>query len=234
VKRPILLVAAATVYALAAWMVAPGFYDGFMPPQYNWTSPPPQDAAGNIAPKSGHLQISVSGGKSDPASAATADGQAKVGFLPGAFDATGNTGVAVDIKPVATFAAPTGVRFATNVYLVTASATLVDAANLALAYSSDVPAPSFIYAATDTTGPWKSIGGAEDTQIYTIHTSIRQLGYFAAGYPANAVSGGGSSQLLPIAVAVLILAVLIAGIPLAAVRRRRAAAGADNPDEADG
>jgi hypothetical protein len=51
------------------------------------------------------------------------------------------------------------------------------------------------------------------------------LGYFAAGYPANAVSPGGASQILPIAVAVLIVGVMVAGIPLAIARRRRAEGG---------
>ena len=32
-KRPILVAAAAATYLMAAWMVAPGFYDGFTPPR---------------------------------------------------------------------------------------------------------------------------------------------------------------------------------------------------------
>ena len=48
-KRPILLAIATSLYLVAAWSVAPGFYDGFTPPQpYNWTSPPPQAAARRI------------------------------------------------------------------------------------------------------------------------------------------------------------------------------------------
>ena len=49
-KRASLLALAAIVYGVAAWMVAPGFYDGFGPPQpYNWTCPPPQAGAENSA-----------------------------------------------------------------------------------------------------------------------------------------------------------------------------------------
>ena len=85
-KRLALLGIAVIGYLLAAWMVAPGFYDGFGPPQpYNWTCPPPQ-AGANSPPSSGHLVIKVINGKSDPNSAFTDDGQIVIGFLPGAFD----------------------------------------------------------------------------------------------------------------------------------------------------
>src|SRR6266849_1442803 len=41
VRRLGLLASAAVIYLLTAWMVAPGFYDGFTPQQpYNWVCPP--------------------------------------------------------------------------------------------------------------------------------------------------------------------------------------------------
>jgi hypothetical protein len=234
VKRPILIAAAAAVYLMAAWMVAPGFYDGFTPPQpYNWVSPPPQAPPGNQKPSSGHLAVNVTGGVSEPSSVFTDDGQVILSLLPGAFNAAGKTSVTVDIKPVATFPPPTRLHFATNVYLITADAPLVIDANLELRYSDVVPAPSLIYLAVGADGPWKSIGGNE-SQVYVIQTTTRQLGYFAAGYPASATGSspsGGSSQLLPIAVAILILGVLVAGIPLAIVRRRRAAGEVEDEDD---
>jgi hypothetical protein len=235
-KRPILLAAAAAAYLVAAWMVAPGFYDGFTPPQpYNWVSPPPQ-AGGNLKPQSGHVDINVIGGVSDANSAYTNDTepQVAIGFLPGAFDATGKTSISVNITPVATFPTPTGLHFVTNVYLITADAAVVKGANLVMLYSNLMPAPSFIYLAVAANGPWRSVGGQEG-QPFTIQTTTPQLGYFAAGYAANATSpsSSGTSQLLPIAVAILILGVLVAGIPLAIVRRRRAGGEADNYDEDD-
>jgi hypothetical protein len=235
VRRPVLLASSAAVYLIAAWMVAPGFYDGFAPQPYNWTSPPPQAAAGNIAPRSGHLVIKVLDGESDANSAFTEDGQVVIGFLPGAFDVTGKSSVTVDIKPVSTYPPPTGLHFATNVYLITADAPLVKDANLVMRYSDLVPAPSRMYLAVDTKSPWKPIGGA-DTQSFAIQTTSRQLGYFAAGYEASAVraTSSGASQLLPIAVALLILGVLVAGIPLAVVRRRRAAGDEEEPEEEQG
>ena len=233
-KRTALLATAAATYVLAAWAVAPGFYDGFTPPQpYNWDSPPPQ-ATGNLPPKSGHLVIKVINGVSDANSAFTDDGQIVIGFLPGAFNVAGKTSVTVDIVPVPTFPTLTGLHFSTNVYLITADTPLVMASNILLRFSDLVPAPSDVYFAPDANSAWKSIGAAQQSQAFTIVTSTRQLGYFAAGYPANATHPpGSSSQFLPIAVAILIVAVLVAGIPLAVLRRRRAGAVEEAGEEED-
>jgi hypothetical protein len=107
-------------------------------------------------------------------------------------------------------------------------------ANFVMRYSNLVPAPSFVYEAQDPNGPWQSIGGQEG-QPYTIQATISQPGYFGAGYPANATNKTSSptSQLLPIAVAVLIAGVLIAGIPLAMLRRRAAGRVDEESDEED-
>jgi hypothetical protein len=205
-------------------MVAPGFYDGFSPPQpYNWVCPPAQ-AALNVQPKSGHLDIKVIGGVSDANSVFTDDGQVVLGFLPGAFNSTGTTTISVVITPVRPCPNPPGLHFATNTYLITATAPLVMKANLVFRYSDIVPAPSNFYQASTVDGPWTSVGGA-DGAPFTLQTTVSEFGYFAAGYPssskpASGVTVGGG-QLLPIAVAVLIIAVLVAGIPLAIMRRRR-------------
>jgi hypothetical protein len=237
--------AAAAIYLTAAWMVAPGFYDGLTPPQpYNFVCPPPIAGTNSgQAPQPGHLVIKVIGGVSDTMSAFTNDGQVIVSFLPGAFDAKGKSTVVVDITPVSPCPNPGDLHFSTNVYLVTADAPLIQNATasvpcqpacMGMRYSNLIPAPSFIYRAADANGPWKSIGGNEG-QPYVIRTTTSQLGYFVAGYPASATSSprSGTSQLLPIAVAVLIIGVLVAGIPLAMVRRRRAAGEVDEEDEED-
>jgi hypothetical protein len=234
VKRAALLGAAGSAYLLAAWMVAPGFYDGFTPPQpYNWVCPPAQQAQ-NAQPKSGHLDIKVIGGVSDANSAFTDDGQVVIGFLPGAFDATVKTIITVDIKPITPCPKPAGLHFATNTYLITATAPLVKKANLVFRYSDIVPAPSSFYRAANVDGPWASVGGS-DGAPFTLQTTVGDVGYFAAGYPSDSTppSSGlqiGGGQLLPIAVAILIVAVLVAGIPLAIMRRRRMGA---EPQELD-
>jgi hypothetical protein len=242
-KRIVLLALATGIYVTVAWMVAPGFYDGFTPPNpYAFTSPPPQAAPGNVQPKGGHLDIKVVGGVSDALTAYTTDGcpsncspQVVIGFNFGVFDATGKTSISVDITPVSSYAPAPGLHFVTNVYLITATAPLIKPANLELRYSNLVPAPSFVYRTTDAKGPWKSIGGQDEPQIFSIQSTTDQLGYFAAGYPANATTSGSrsaSSQLIPIAVALLIVAVLVAGIPIAVIRGRRAG-GEDDEDGDD-
>jgi hypothetical protein len=235
-RRAAILALGGVAYAVAAWLAAPGFYDGFGPRNpYNWTCPPPQ-AGANTKPGSGHLDIKVIGGVSDANSAFTNDGQIVIGFLPGAFDATGKTTVAVDIRPLATCPQPQGIRFETNVYQITADAPLVKSANLELVFSNLVAAPSDVYYATDPAGPWKSIGAAPQAAPFTIDTSTRSFGYFGAGNPEGAAPSGaptiGGGQTLPIIVAVLIVVVVLAGLPLA-VLRRRSRAGQSDEDEED-
>jgi hypothetical protein len=236
VKRGALLGIAATAYLLATWMVAPGFYDGFTPPQpYNWVCPPTQ-ATQNQQPSSGHLDIKVIAGVSDADSAFTDDGQVVVGFLPGAFDATGKTIISVDIKPVSPCPKPAGLHFATNIYLITASAPLVKKANLVFRYSDLVAAPSTFYRATNIDGPWTTIGGG-DAAPFTLQTTFNEFGYFGAGYPSSSSSAPGvrvgGGQLLPIVVTILIIGVLVAGIPLAIMRRRRIGTGPQEVDDED-
>ena len=234
-KRGALLAAAAVVYLAAAWMVAPGFYDGFAPPQpYNFVCPPPQ-AGANLAPASGHLVIKVINGVSDANSAFTDDGQVVIGFLPGAFDVTGKSSVTVDIKPVSPCPNSPGLHFSTNVYAISADAPLIKPSTLVMRYSNLVVDPSFVYRADSPGGPWTNIGSSAQAQIWTIDTKTDKLGYFAAGFPSNSVSSGGrsggSSQILPITIAVLIVAVLVGGIPLTILRRRQARSGAADEDD---
>jgi hypothetical protein len=233
VKRLGLLAGAAIAYVLAAWMVAPGFYDGFGPPlPYNWTCPPPQ-AGANTKPSSGHADIKVIKGKSDAGSAFDNDGQIVIGFLPDSFDVTGKTSISVDVTPLDTCPQPPGVRFVTNIYKITADAPLKPGAkpNVTMRYSNLEPDPDAAYLADDPNGPWQSIGKADQAQPFTVTTRTTQLGYFAAGYrsvspPQGTVTVGGG-QLLPIIVAVLIIVVVLAGLPLAVVRRRTST----SPDE---
>ena len=178
--------------------------------------------------------IKVINGVSDANSAFTDDGQLVIGFLPGSFDATGKTSVTVDIKPVSPCPNSPGLHFSTNIYDITADAPLIKASTLVLRYSNLVVDPSFVYRADSPDGPWTNIGASAQAQIWTIDTKTDKLGYFAAGYPSNSVSSGGrsgSSQILPVTIAVLIVAVLVGGIPLTILRRRQARAGGADDDE---
>jgi hypothetical protein len=212
-------------------MVAPGFYEGFYLQQpYNWMCPPPGTIS-NQKPGSGHLDINLIDGKSEASSAFPSDAQIVFGFLPGALDATGRTTIAVDITPLAECPQPPGIRFVTNIYRVTATAPLIKAANVLMLYSSLKPDPSAIYLADDPSGPWRSIGASPQAQQWTIHTTTQSLGYFAAGYSSTAPPPGLriGGPILPIVVAALIVLVLIAGIPLAILRRRGTSSIDDEP-----
>ena len=241
-RRGWLLAGAAAVYLVAAWSAAPGFYDGFAPPQpYNFVCPPPI-AGANLPPTPGHLTMKVIGGVSDANSAFTNDGQVVIGFLPGAFDATGKTEINIDIKPVSPCPKPSGLRFSTNVYQITADAPLAKQSDqskwptLVLRYSNLQQDPSYVYRAPSADGPWTNIGSLQQAQVYTIDARTDQLGYFAAGFPSGAISqngggGGGSNQLLPITIAILIVVVLVGGVPLAIIRRRQARGEVDDDDD---
>jgi hypothetical protein len=216
-------------YALAAWWVAPGFYDGIAPPQpYRWVSPPPQLKGSNQQPLPGHGTARVaSNGVVDPGSVFTQDGQAAIAFVPGAFMTPADRApVAFDIKPVAEFPDPGQIHLATNVYCFTSSSPLQPGKDvlITLQYSDQLPAPSDIYQYQGD-GPWQKIGSTGSAAPFTIAVRPTSLGCFAGGYPANAAQTAGArvggGQTLPIIVALVILVVVLAGIPLAVLRRRR-------------
>ena len=228
-RRLALLAAAVVAYVLAAWAVAPGFYDGIAPPQpYRWVSPPPQLRNGNQQPLSGHQAVKVgSDGKVDPGTVFTQDGQAAIAFTPAAFvTPADHSPVALDLKPQPVFPDPGGTHLSTNVYCVTSSSPLAAGQQVlvTLQYSDQLPAPSDVYGYQGD-GPWQKIGSTGTAAPFYISARSGTLGCFAGGYPANArqaaqgprVSGG---QAVPIVVALAILAVVLAGIPLAVLRRR--------------
>lgn len=226
-RRPALLALAAVAYALAAWAVRPGFYDGLAPPSpYRWVSPPPSLAAGNQAPLGGHGVVPVLGGSTAPFTTYTSDGQVIISFLPASFKiGAGTKNVTITIKPVSDYPAPSGFTPATNVYLVQADAPLVKQALIQLQYSNAVPAPSYLYGVPESGGAWKNLGASNVSSVFTISSRSPFLGYFVAGYAKNKTSPGtptvAGGQLVPIIVAAVILLVLLAGVPLALLRRGR-------------
>jgi hypothetical protein len=235
-RAALLLGAAAIAYAAAAWAVPPGFYDGFQNvTPYRWVSPPPSLRAGNQPPLSGHATDPAIGSSGTaPLTAFTGDGQMVVSFVPGAFQLSpGQSAVTIDIKPATRYPALSFTP-ATNIYLVTASASLAKEVLVELQYSNMVPAPSYVYEADQSGGPWRNLGSSQVSAIYTISTRTSKLGYFAAGYPSRvkppsgAVQVGGG-QVLPIVVAAVILLVLVAGVPLVLLRRGRDEEGAEDP-----
>jgi hypothetical protein len=238
-RRAALLALAAVAYGLAAWMVTPGFFDGFAPPpNYRWVSPPPEFKSGNQPPLSGHGSVKVeSNGVVDPGTAFTPDSQASVSFVPGTFVAPADhSAVSIDITPVAHFPSPGAVHLSTNVYCFMSSSPMATHAQalITLRYSSGLPAPSDVYGYQGE-GPWQRLGSTGSAAPYTISERVSSLRCYAAGYPANAQSSPGprvgGGQTLPIVVALIILLVVLAGIPLAVMRRRGEPATQDDPTD---
>ncbi|HEY4868356.1 MAG TPA: hypothetical protein VIK45_22920 [Candidatus Dormibacteraeota bacterium] len=225
----LLLAVAAGLYVAAAWSVAPGFYDGFGPQApYRWVSPPPQFKNSNQPPQPGHGTAAVaSTGVVNPGSVFTQDGQASASWAPGAFQAPADhSPVVIDIKPVATYPDPDGVHLATNVYCFTSSSPIAPGKDvlITLTFSDQLPAPSNVHEYQDS-GPWRNIGNTGAAAPFSISARATSLGCFAGGYPAAAKQSAsgvrvGGGQTLPIVIAVAILVVVLAGIPLAILRRR--------------
>lgn len=234
--RPALLAAAAALYAVAAWAVAPGFFDGTVPSEpYRWVSPPPQLARGNQPPLPGHASITLGkdGRTTDPGTAFSGESQPQAAFsyLAASFPKPGT----IDIKPESTFPATTGLACVTNVYLFSASQPLEKEALVTLRFSDAVPAPSAVYRAPAGGGPWTNIGSNGASSPFYISARTTELGYFAGCYPSDAAKTAagpkvGGGQTLPILVALAILLVVLGGIPLALLRRR-GAAGDEEGDE---
>ena len=234
-RRVALLALAVVAYALAAWAVVPGFYDGIAPPQpYRWVSPPPQFKATNQQPLAGHATIKVgSNGVVDPGSVFTQDGQAAISFVPGAFvTPPGNAPVTIDIKPQLAYPDPGKVHLATNVYCITSSSAMATGKDIlvTLQFSSQIQQPGDVYFYQGN-GPWQKLGSTGSAAPYYIGARSTALGCFAAGLVASATQPAGaqvSGSSLPVIVALAIVVVVLAGIPLAVLRRR---GGEDDEDE---
>ena len=235
--RAAALAAAAALYGVAAWLVAPGFYDGTAPSEpYRWVSPPPALARNNQPPLPGHgsLALSRDGKTVDAGSVFSGENQpqASMSFLPGSFPAPAT----VDIKPEASFPDTSGLQCQTNVYLVTATQPLQKEALVTLRFSDAVPAPSDVYRAPASGGSWTKIGSTGASSPFYISARTTELGYFAGCFPSNATRPApgpqlGGGQTLPILVAVAILLVVLGGVPLALLRRRGPAGEEDEPEE---
>jgi hypothetical protein len=225
--RPIVvLVLAVVAYGLAAWAVAPGFYDGIAPPApYRWVSPPPQFRSSNQQPLSGHATARVaSNGQVDPGSVFTQDGQASLSFVPGTFAAPPDRSpVAIDIKPQSTFPDPGAqLQLVTNVYCFTTSSPLVPAKDplVTLQFSTAVAQPSAVYE-YEGDGPWRKIGSTGSAAPYYIAARVTALGCFAGGSPPTGRAAPSSpNQTLPIVAVLAVAIVVLAGIPLLVLRRR--------------
>jgi hypothetical protein len=230
------LALAAAAYVLAAWLVAPGFFDGFAPAApYHWVSPPPGLQNSNQAPSGARATIGVQNGAAQSGHLYTADQQAAVTYPSQSFAVPpAGTPLTLDIQPVPTYPPLGGIMPAGNVYLVSVSSRIISPVVITLRYGSQQSGPpSAIFAAETPTSSWRTLGSVNSSVPYTVSASTQTLGYFVVGFPpapattpAPASSGGGPPVAVLVAVAAAALVVL-AGVPFL-LARRQAATEADS------
>ncbi len=243
-RRLAALALAAVAYVLAAWLVAPGFFDGFAPAEpYHWLSPPPELRSGNRPPTSGRATIPVQNGVAQAGHLYTTDQQASVTFPSQSFEVPPDgSPITLEIKPAATYPDLGGVVAAGNVYTIIVSTRIISPVVVTLRYGSQQSGPpSDIFAAESSTARWRPLGSINSAVPYTVSASTRTLGYFVVGFPpasqpasTPAAGAGGPPVALAVALGAAAI-VLLAAIPVIAMRRRGAAAeppGAKAPPEA--
>jgi hypothetical protein len=220
--RPILILSATSAaYIAMAWMSPPGFYDGFAPTApYNWVSPPPQSAAGNKQPLSGHVIVKVSDGQSQAFLVSTDDGQARIDLSKGAFEvAPGTNEIVVDIKPQRQYPAISGFQAGSNVYLLSASAPLKGAQVVSLMYPGDQAPPSNLFFAGPAARTWSRAPEQPTAATYYLSGTVTAFGYLVAGSPTTANSGEDGSTGITLdlrnrAVVLPLIAIVAVGIVL--------------------
>jgi hypothetical protein len=224
------LAVAAGVYVLAAWLVAPGFFDGFAPAApYHWVSPPPDLKNSNQPPSGGKATIAVQNGAAEAGHLYTSDQQASVTYPSQSFAAPpAGTQLTLEIQPVATYPSLGGITPAGNVYQVTVSSRIISPVVITLRYGSQQSGPpSDVFAAETPTSSWRTLGSVNSSVPYTVSASTQTLGYFVVGFPATAStpapasSGGGPPAVVLVAAAAVALVVL-AGVPFLLARRHSA------------
>jgi hypothetical protein len=237
-RRLALLAAAAAAYVFGAWLVAPGFFDGFAPAQpYHWVSPPPELRNGNQPPSGGRTTIAVQNGVAQAGHLYTGDQQAAVTFPSQSFEVPADRSpITLQIQPVATYPDLGGVVPAGNVYLVTGSTRLISPVIVTLRYGSQQSGPpSQVFAAGSPSSGWRPLVPVNTGVPYTVAASTQALGYFVVGFPpapsqAPAPASGAGGPPLGLVVAVAAAALIVAGgVPLIMVRGR---AGGSGPEEA--
>jgi len=228
VRRPVALAIVTAAYVLAAWLVAPGFFDGLAPAApYHWVSPPTDLKSSNQAPSGGRATIGVQNGAAEAGHLYTTDQQAAVTYPSQSFAVPpAATQLTLQVQPVATYPPLGGITPAGNVYQVSVSTRIISPVVITLRYGSQqVGPPSTIFAAETPTSGWRTLGSVNSTVPYTVSASTQTLGYFVVGFPATsstappASSGGGPPVAVLVAVAAAALVVL-AGVPFLLARRQ--------------
>jgi len=195
-------------------------FDGFAPPvPYNWVTPPPEMAAGNIVPQPVERQFQVGPDGAPASNASSDDAQIIVGLDKGSVPASPpDTGIAVRMVPVdpATLGAlPAGLRAVSNAYQVvlTYLPSQTPLARLAVkgtvALTAGDTGDRMLYSADGRT--WEERAFRPYGQDHGVFTELEALGWFvvASTSAQSSSDGGEGSDVLKW---VLLVTVFLAGV----------------------
>jgi hypothetical protein len=240
-----LAVAAATL-ALSGRRLLPLFEGVGPPPPYQWVNPPPAFKSGNTKPGPATVDIAFRAGKSQAASAFTADSQLVINITAGAFDPhdsdTAVRAVLTPLDPATLGPVPAGLFADGNAYRIALSYqpsnTAVDAVAGQGSISLTAPNPGLVLLYSSDGRTWTKLASQSVAATSTVFSTFTSAGWYLVGAGPTAVPPGGNGNRLgtaAIAALVAALAILFVAAPVAvrAVRRRRPA-GREGPDPGPG
>jgi hypothetical protein len=191
--------------ALGPWARRP-LLDGLAPrAPYRWVKPPPELAAANKSPTSGHFEAKLASGGSQVGAFSTQDTQVTLILGENAFKASpGQTQVAVDVAPLdpgKLAPAPEGMLLAGNAYRIQASylpskkaiETVDGELSLGLVYpllAAPVadPAGHVVLHSRDGSA-WKQLPSVDVPGTHQVNAQLHETGYVIAAVPAGGAAG---------------------------------------------
>jgi hypothetical protein len=184
---------------------------------YRWVAPPPELAAGNVAPASGSFDIDLSDRGSRPGVFTTDDAQATLILIAGTFPAVaGQDHVQLTVTPLdptTVGAPPEPLQIVGNVYRVAATyepgGDRVRAARspleviLVYPLTPNAHATSHTVVSSDDGRTWTPSDGSDSPAVQQTEGPVETVGYVAAAgdltpatnAPAQAPTGGGNGTL---------------------------------------
>ncbi len=216
------------------------------PPPYQWVNPPPAFKSGNTKPGPATVDIAFRAGKSDAASAFTADSQLVINITAGAFTPRGaDTAVRAVLTPLdpATLGpVPPGLFADGNAYRIALtyqpSNTAVDTVAGQGSISLTAPNPGMVLLYSSDGRTWTKLTSQTVAATSTVFSTFTSPGWYLVGAGPTAIPPAGNGNRLgtgAIAALVAALAILFVATPVGvrAVRRRRSA-GPGEPDSGPG
>jgi hypothetical protein len=201
-------------------------FDGLAPPPaYRWVRPPPELRSGNKAPAPASATVALTDAGSAAAVVSTPDDQAQVSLPAGVFPpSAGQTGLGVAIQPLdlaQVLPPPAGTAIQGNPYRITvaympsgATATAIQPVDVMLRYPVDATQVILLSGST-----WRLLPTTLESAALAVDATTTQFGVFAAA--STDVTAARARHIPAWAYAAAGAALLVAGIPTLASRRKR-------------